>query len=360
MPKFVTKLAVRVMPQCALAVAIVVPATLSGMPARAQESVGILGLLSRFAPQPFPAIPPPAPLPPAVLIAPPDPAAIQAPIATAGKSSEPAPRAEKVPKAQARSDPARRDPPRPDPTKPRIRPVVAHVAPVRSRTPLRAKDPSQVENPVPGLLSDRTLRAGDMAMFPDALRVFTGRPGSSHGLSDFAPLTRGGSALPSSIRRFAAGLRPGWNNAWSLAGLESAVRVAPALAGGLRQRKAVGTTVEGGPAQRPPALAAPTTASGPEPEGPGTKAAASGTAEGTPGAKVASATVNGVMQQEDGPSTPEGLPRLRGCPGGARSGDAPHLREAFTCAPARDREDATAPAGAALAQLAHATSALDH
>lgn len=329
-PKLVTKRAVRVTRQ-ALAAAAVGLAALATMPARAQESHGLAGFLSRLAPQPFPARPPlaalalpvvvPAPAPP-----PPEvPTATAPPPAAAARPAGPAPRADALPKVRPQPGPPRREPPRPVPAKARTKPPVAQ-APPAPRTPLKAKDPSQVANPVPGLLGDRTLRPGDLAMFPDALRVFTGRPGAVHALSDFAPLARSGSALPSPVRRLAAGLRPGWNGAWSLAGLQAGGRAAPA---GPAPDWPLGPALASGPGPKP---AAPAVAEAPDEPGP---RVVSPDASGRSGAPVPAAAP----------------PRLRGCPGGAPTGEASPRKDAFACAVARDREEAEAPAETTLAQL---------
>jgi hypothetical protein len=45
----------------------------------------------------------------------------------------------------------------------------------------------EVTNPVPDLLTDSTLRRGDIVMFPEGPRVFNGQ-GSKHALTDFVPV----------------------------------------------------------------------------------------------------------------------------------------------------------------------------
>jgi enamine deaminase RidA (YjgF/YER057c/UK114 family) len=81
--------------------------------------------------------------------------------------------------------------------------------------PLKPKDPSEIANPVPALLADATLRSGDLVMFPGGLRVFAGRSGDKHDLTDFEPLARSGKAVPAATRKMVAQLRPGSNAAWS-------------------------------------------------------------------------------------------------------------------------------------------------
>jgi hypothetical protein len=54
-----------------------------------------------------------------------------------------------------------------------------------------------------------------MVMFPDGLRVFTGKPGDQHQLADFKPVSQAGKAVASSARKLVAGVRPGMNTAWS-------------------------------------------------------------------------------------------------------------------------------------------------
>jgi hypothetical protein len=94
----------------------------------------------------------------------------------------------------------------------RPKPVVA--SDVQKPAPV-PKAPGEVTNPVPELLADSTLQPGDMVMFPDGLRVFTGRPGSRHTLADFEPVARAGRTVSPAIRKLLATLPPGSNPAWS-------------------------------------------------------------------------------------------------------------------------------------------------
>ena len=361
MPKLVTPVAVRSAQRSALAVVALVPFVLATTPAPAQDAGGVLGLLSRLvpplpraaAPAPIPA-PPPAPAmiilsPPALAdMARPVPAATLPPPQPGAQRQDPAvlplPQAS-PPGAQRQASPRgelrRRDASlRRDAPKPRVRPAAVRTA-AAPPMPASPKDPGRVENPVPGLLSDRTLRSGDLAMFPDALRVFTGRRGASHGLADFAPLARAGAALPASLRRLAAGLRPGWNRAWSTAGLAVGGRIAEGTAG---REAGGGAKIETAalPVQERPA-----------PETTGSLAIQARPAV-DPAVRLAAITPAVTVQEAPRAAGPSGPPpRLRGCPGGARGGEDPHLREAFACTPAPAREEAAGPGDAALVQLAH-------
>jgi hypothetical protein len=83
-----------------------------------------------------------------------------------------------------------------------------------------------MDNPVPALLADSTLQPGDMVMFPDGLRVFTGKPGSQHKMADFKPLSQAGKALSREMRKLVAHLLPSENPAWSTDGLNSRSKLA--------------------------------------------------------------------------------------------------------------------------------------
>jgi hypothetical protein len=95
------------------------------------------------------------------------------------------------------------------------RPKVVRVDPPPIKVPLKPKAPGEVTNPVPELLVDSTLRRGDVVMFPDGPRVFTGEPAAQHAMADFEPVSRAGTAVPSSTRKLVANLLPGRNDAWS-------------------------------------------------------------------------------------------------------------------------------------------------
>lgn len=96
------------------------------------------------------------------------------------------------------------------------RPKPAPVEVLQVKPPIQARHPGEMDNPFPALLADSTLRPGDMVMFPDGLRVFTGRVGSQHKVSDFTPVARAGKALSRSTRKLVSNLHPGENMAWSM------------------------------------------------------------------------------------------------------------------------------------------------
>jgi hypothetical protein len=79
----------------------------------------------------------------------------------------------------------------------------------------RPQVPNEVTNPVPKLLADRTLRRGDIVMFPDGARVFLGQSRTQHTLNDFEPIASAAKAVPQATRKLVATLRPGWNGAWN-------------------------------------------------------------------------------------------------------------------------------------------------
>jgi hypothetical protein len=83
-----------------------------------------------------------------------------------------------------------------------------------------------MDNPVPGLLVDSSLHPGDMVMFPDGLRVFTGKRGGQHTLADFKPLSQAGKALSREVRKSVAHLLPSENPAWSTDGVKSGHKLA--------------------------------------------------------------------------------------------------------------------------------------
>jgi hypothetical protein len=104
------------------------------------------------------------------------------------------------------------------------KPVPVEVLQVK--TPIQARHPGEMDNPFPTLLADSTLRPGDMVMFPDGLRVFTGRAGSRHKVSDFTPLAQAGKAISRETRKLVSGLRPGENVAWSADAISSRGKLA--------------------------------------------------------------------------------------------------------------------------------------
>jgi hypothetical protein len=107
---------------------------------------------------------------------------------------------------------------------------VAGPAPgtIESATPVLpqvARPMNQVENPVPALFTDATLRPGDLVAFNDGLRVFRGQVRERHALADFVP-ARSDKRASASIRRYAASMRVGRNDAWDLAAVPAQTRVA--------------------------------------------------------------------------------------------------------------------------------------
>ncbi|EIM27511.1 hypothetical protein [Microvirga lotononidis] len=103
--------------------------------------------------------------------------------------------------------------------RPRPKPVVLEQPEIKK--PVEPKPIGEIANPVPALLADSTLRPGDMVMFPDGLRVFTGRPGEAHKLADFKPLAQAGKHLSRETRKLVAHLLPAENIAWNTDAVKS-------------------------------------------------------------------------------------------------------------------------------------------
>jgi hypothetical protein len=82
--------------------------------------------------------------------------------------------------------------------------------PVRRETPKPANIPS---NPHLALMTDPTLQAGDIVIFPDGPRVFQGAPGDRHAMSDFVPFAKA-KGLAKADRKYLMALRTGVNEAW--------------------------------------------------------------------------------------------------------------------------------------------------
>ena len=80
--------------------------------------------------------------------------------------------------------------------------------------PLVAKPMGEIPNPVPALLADKTLRSGDIVVFPDGPRVFRGEPGERHALKDFVKITNP-RTLPPEARKVVTAMLVGRNDAWS-------------------------------------------------------------------------------------------------------------------------------------------------
>jgi hypothetical protein len=108
----------------------------------------------------------------------------------------------------------------------RVRPITAPVEQAEIKKPVEPRKPGEMDNPVPALLADSTLQPGDMVMFPDGLRVFTGKPGSQHKLDDFKPLSKAGKALSREMRKLVAHLLPSENPAWSTDGVGTGSKLA--------------------------------------------------------------------------------------------------------------------------------------
>lgn len=181
MPKFRMRLITLANPFSVLTLALTLPIALSAVPAQAQ---GIFGLFRAFS---QPAAPAPAPQ-------------------SFGYQPDP-----------GLEQPRRKARPRPKP-----------VAVVESeiKKPIEPKPPGETSNPVPALLADSTLRPGDMVMFPDGLRVFTGKPGGSHKLADFKPLAQAGKHLSRATRKLVAHLLPAENIAWNTDAVRSSGKLA--------------------------------------------------------------------------------------------------------------------------------------
>jgi hypothetical protein len=108
----------------------------------------------------------------------------------------------------------------------RPRPKAVRVEQPAIKMPLKPKAPGEITNPVPELLADSSLRPGDMVMFPDGLRVFTGRVGNRHQFADFEPVSQAGKTVPRVVRNLVANLRPGKNSAWNAQGSNTSGKLA--------------------------------------------------------------------------------------------------------------------------------------
>lgn len=176
-----TALTLLAKPCSVLTIALILPFTIIAVPAQAQ---GIFGLFRAFS-QPAAPTPPPQPF-----------------------GYQPDPEVE---------------PPR---RKARPRPTPVAVEQPEIKKPVEPKPVGEIANPVPALLADSTLCPGDMVMFPDGLRVFTGRPGGSHKLADFKPLAQAGKHLSRATRKLVAHLLPGENVAWNTDAIRSGGKLA--------------------------------------------------------------------------------------------------------------------------------------
>jgi hypothetical protein len=181
MPKFGTLHITLVKPCSVLAVALILPVMVGPVPAQAQGLFGFLRALTQ------PAAPAPAPQP-------------------FGYQPD-----------SALEQPQRK-------ARPRLKPVAVEQAEIKK--PVEPKPVGEIPNPVPALLADNTLRPGDMVMFPDGLRVFTGKPGGPHKLADFKPLAQAGKHLSRETRKLVAHLLPAGNIAWSTDAVRSGGKLA--------------------------------------------------------------------------------------------------------------------------------------
>ena len=181
MPKLGTPLVALAKPCSVLAVALILPLIIGSVPAQAQ---GIFGFF-RALTQPAAPVPPPQPF-------------------------------------GYQPDPALEQPRR----KARLRPKPISVDQPEIKKPVEPKPVGEIANPVPALLADSTLRPGDMVMFPDGLRVFTGKPGGSHRLADFKPLAQAGKHLSRATRKLVAHLFPAENVAWNTDAVRSGGKLA--------------------------------------------------------------------------------------------------------------------------------------
>ena len=77
-------------------------------------------------------------------------------------------------------------------------------------------------NPHLALMTDPTLRPGDIVMFPDGPRVFEGQAGKRHAMSDFVPFAKA-KGLTKTDRKYLTALRTGVNDAWVEAAADTKV-----------------------------------------------------------------------------------------------------------------------------------------
>lgn len=93
-------------------------------------------------------------------------------------------------------------------------PRIIEITPEAPSGAMAAGRPAAGQNPVTNLLSDPTLRTGDVVMFTDGPRVFTGGSYGRREPSDFVPAASAGRMLPAPLRDYVLSLRPGWSGAW--------------------------------------------------------------------------------------------------------------------------------------------------
>jgi hypothetical protein len=181
MPKLGMRLVRLIKPSSILTVALAFPFAVSVVPAQAQ---GIFGLFRAFS-QPTPPAPPPQ---------------------SFGYQPDP-----------GFEQPRRKARPRPTPVA---------LEQLEVKKPIEPKPMGEIANPVPALLADSTLRRGDMVMFPDGLRVFAGRTGGPHKLTDFKPVAQAGKLLSRETRKLVKHLLPAENIAWSTDAVRSGGKLA--------------------------------------------------------------------------------------------------------------------------------------
>jgi hypothetical protein len=81
--------------------------------------------------------------------------------------------------------------------------------------PKKAPALDRAVNPLPLLLSDVTLRPGDVVMFPDGPRIFRGSVGGSHSVGDFHRIVANAERLSKTARAALDRLKAGLNRAWA-------------------------------------------------------------------------------------------------------------------------------------------------
>jgi hypothetical protein len=115
---------------------------------------------------------------------------------------------------------ANREPERPPlqfNVRPRRNPGAGYSGRSRKAKQLARKAPpiDRRVNPLPLLLTDDTLRAGDIVVFPDGPRVFTGSQASRHSAVDFEKILRSGRKLSKRTRDALAKIKASVNDAWA-------------------------------------------------------------------------------------------------------------------------------------------------
>ncbi len=114
--------------------------------------------------------------------------------------------------------------PKPQPPREQVARLPEQPAPI-----LKAADPAERPNPLATLLSDPTLRKGDIVMFPEGARVFRGEQGTRHAMADFVELSKSRD-VAQATRKVLAGLPVGDNTAWSSGAVAASGRLAQGAA----------------------------------------------------------------------------------------------------------------------------------